>query len=75
METEYDARELAAAVSRFLASLRYEDRFCFLRRYFYADAVSDIAAQMRWSAHRVSVRLNRVRDKLHRYLKEEGLLE
>ena len=75
VETEYDARELAAAVSRFLASLRYEDRFCFLRRYFYADTVADIAAQMHWSRHRVSVRLYRVREKLQRYLKEEGLLE
>ena len=75
VETEYAARELAAAVSRYLATLRYEDRFCFMRRYFYADAVSDIAAQMHWSSHRVSVRLHRVREKLQRYLKEEGLLE
>ncbi|MBR4549329.1 MAG: sigma-70 family RNA polymerase sigma factor [Oscillospiraceae bacterium] len=75
VEMEHDARELADAVSRFLASLRYEDRFCFLRRYFYADAVSDIAAQLRWSSHRVSVRLSRVREKLHHTLKEEGLLE
>ena len=75
VEAAYTARELAAAISRFLDTLSYEDRFCFVRRYFYADPVADIAAQMGWSSHRVSVRLSRVREKLHRYLKEEGLLE
>ena len=29
----------------------------------------------RLDAHRISVRLYRTREKLHRYLKEEGLLE
>lgn len=75
VETDYDAREISAAISRFLDTLRYEDRYCFLRRYWYADAVSDIAAQTHMDSHRISVRLFRTREKLYRYLKEEGLLE
>lgn len=75
VETDYAAKELSAAISRFLDSPGYEDRFCFVRRYWYADAVSDIAAQTRRSSHHVSVRLYRLREKLNRYLKEEGLLE
>ena len=75
VETDYEAKEISAAISRFLDTLCYEDRFCFIRRYWYADSVSDIAAQVRSSSHRISVRLFRTREKLNRYLKEEGLLE
>ena len=64
VETDYEAKEISAAISRFLDTLCYEDR-----------SVSDIAAQVRGDAHRISVRLFRTRKKLYRYLKEEGLLE
>ena len=74
VESDYDARELSAAISAFLDTLSYEDRFLFVRRYWYADAVSDIAAMMQTGSHRVSVRLSRTRKKLQNYLKEEGLL-
>ena len=75
LETEYEEKELSAAIVRFLDTLRYEDRFCFMRRYWYADSVSDIAAMTHSSSHRISVRLFRTREKLYRYLREEGLLE
>ncbi len=74
VETEYEEKELSAAITLFLDTLSYENRFCFLRRYWYADAVSDIAAMTHSSSHRISVRLFRTRERLHRYLKEEGLL-
>ncbi len=75
VESEYAAKELSAAVSRFLDTLGYEDRFCFLRRYWFADPVSEIADATKSTGHRVSVRLFRTRKKLYNYLKEEGLLE
>ena len=75
IESDYEAKEISAAISRFLRTLSYEDRFCFLRRYWYADSVSDIAAMTHGSSHRISVRLFRTREKLYRYLREEGLLE
>ena len=75
VESELDAKELSAAVNRFLENLGYEDRFCFVRRYWYADSVSDIAEQINGNSCRISVRLFRTRERLHRYLKEEGLLE
>ena len=74
VESEYEAKELSAAISEFLRTLSYEDRFCFLRRYWYGDPVADIAAMMHGNAHRISVRLFRTRDRLYRYLKEEDLL-
>ena len=74
VETEYDAKELAEYINRFLKGLSYDDRYLFLRRYWFADTVSEIAGEMRLSPHAVSVRLSRVRKKLQRYLKKEGMI-
>lgn len=74
VETDYEEKELSAAIVRFLDSLSYEDRFCFVRRYWYGDSVSEIADVTGGSSHRISVRLFRTREKLRRYLKKEGLL-
>ena len=74
VETEYDARELAAYLDRFLRDLSYDDRYLFLRRYWYGDPASEIAAQMGLRPHTVSVRLFRIREKLQDYLQKEGML-
>ena len=66
--------ELTAAIDRFLAALSREDRFLFVRRYWYADPVSELAALTGGSADRVSVRLFRLREKLRKTLTKEGLL-
>ncbi len=73
-ERDYEARELAAAVNGFLAGLSQEDRFAFLRRYWYGDPVKLVAAKLGWGEHRVSVRLSRIRKNLRIYLEKEGLL-
>ena len=74
VEAEAEARELAAAVNRFLAALDYDDRFIFIRRYWYADAVRDIASAMHIRENRVSLRLFRLRKKLKNYLQKEGMI-
>ena len=43
VETELEAKELTAAINRFLAALPREDRLLFVRRYWYADSVRDLA--------------------------------
>ena len=74
LERELEARELLAAVNRFLSALEYDDRFVFVRRYWYADSVRDIAAAMRVKENQVSLRLFRIREKLRKKLQKEGLL-
>ena len=74
VEAEYEAKELANAVNRFLSTLSYDERYLFVRRYFYADSVRDIAEQMHVRDSRVSTRLFRLREKLRKNLKKEGLL-
>ena len=74
LETELEAKELTEAVNRFLRKLNQEDRFLFVRRYWYADSVADLAAMTKGSPNRISVRLFRIREKLRKTLTKEGFL-
>lgn len=74
VEGDYEAKELSASISAFLNGISYDNRFMFVRRYWYGDTVSDIAASMGIGSHYVSVRLSRTRKKLQSYLIKEGWL-
>ena len=74
VETELEAKELGASINRFLSRLSKEDRFLFVRRYWYADSVRELAAVTHSSPNRISVRLFRLREKLRNILTKEGLL-
>ena len=73
VEESVEARELARSINAFLDTLPYEDKFLFMRRYWYADSLREIAetAGMRYSA--AAVRLHRVREKLRKHLMKEGV--
>ena len=73
VETDYAYKELLEVIDRFLSTLNYDDRFLFVRRYWYADSVKDIAAMMNQRDARISLRLFRLREKLRIILKKEGL--
>ncbi len=72
LETEYDAKELTVAINRFISALNREDRYLFIRRYWYGDSVEDLAAEGKGSANRISVRLFRIRERLKKSLMKEG---
>ena len=73
-ESELEARELSRCINAFLAGLDYDDRYAFVRRYYYADSVADIARAIGKTPHGVSVRLLRIREHLKKYLRKEGML-
>ena len=73
VEAELEARELAAAINRFLATLPKADRQMFLCRYYLADPVSLIAAKLNMKGPQVSLRFFRLREKLRKFLEKEGL--
>ncbi len=73
-DDEYTVHELTALLDRFLYALPRRDRILFLRRYWYGDAVKDIAAQLHLPAHHVTVRLSRIREKLTRFAQKEGFI-
>ncbi len=74
VETEIEEKELSSAISRFLLTLNRDDRFLFVRRYWYADSITELAALTNTSTNRISVRLFRIREKLKKTLLKEGYL-
>jgi len=75
VETDYDAKELSKYLNQFLRNISKDDRYLFLRRYWYGDSVSEIAQQLDIPPHTASVRLFRLRQKLQDYLQKEGMIE
>lgn len=74
VEDFYSAKELGEIINRFLDTLSYEDRFIFMRRYWYADSLTDIVRMTSMSYSTISVRLHRTKNKLKKLLMKEGLL-
>lgn len=72
VEDEVSANELSRLLDVFLDTLDYKNRVMFVRRYWYADAVPEIAQRFGISCNHVSVRLSRTRVKLRKFLKKEG---
>jgi len=75
VESVYDARELTKYLNLFLRKINKNDRYLFLRRYWFGDSVSVIAQQLNIPPHTASVRLFRLRQKLQDYLQKEGMIE
>ena len=72
VEEAYDYTELVADINVFLSTLPTKKRNIFVRRYWYADSVSKIAARYNMSCFAVSMMLKRLRNKLRNYLTERG---
>ena len=68
-----EARELAQAVNRFLATLKPPERDAFVARYFYTASHAELSARTGWTVGKTKTVLRRTRLKLQTYLKEEGL--
>ena len=73
-EAEVMRGELSAAVDTFLRTLPEREAGIFLRRYFYAEPVSEIAKDWDLTVSNTSVILHRVRGKLRSVLEKEGYL-
>ncbi len=72
-EDDFDAAEAARALNRFLGTLERENRVIFVRRYWLCESLDDIAALFGTTAHNISARLYRTRERLKKYLKKEGV--
>ena len=71
-DRQVESKELVQALTRFLASLPPEARILFVRRYWFADSISDIASQCQISTAKVKTSLHRTRKKLKHFLEQEG---
>ena len=72
-ENELDARELGRLLDAFLRTQTPENQMVFLRRFWYADTVGEIAARYGISESAVHMRLNRTKNRLSAYLAKEGI--
>ena len=73
VQDEINAMELAKMIDDFLDSLDKTNRIMFVRRYWFSDSITDIAAMYGMNNHAVTVRISRTREKLRRYLTERGV--
>jgi RNA polymerase sigma-70 factor (ECF subfamily) len=68
VEGEVDSKELARTIDAFLATLRHEDRVFFVRRYWHADSVPQIARRFGEGESKVKMSIHRTRKKFKVYL-------
>ena len=72
-ERKMEGEEIGRVLNRFLDSLSVESRLIFMRRYWYADSIAEIAARFNISQSKVKTRLHRTRNKLQLFLESEGI--
>ncbi len=73
-EVKIAASELTATINDFLAQLPKDKRIIFVRRYFYMDAIADIAAANGATESSIKTALYRMRQKLGTELKKKKYL-
>lgn len=74
VEQAIEHQELVNAINSFVRSLSMKKRNIFVRRYWYADAVSSIAKDYGMLPDSVSKTLERTRKELAVYLRERGFV-
>lgn len=74
VEQMIERRELIQAIHSFIQNLSPQKRYIFVRRYWYADAVSTIAGNCKMLPGSVSKILERTRKQLKTYLAERGFV-
>ena len=72
VEQIIERQELIKDINTFVRSLPAEKQNIFIRRYWYADSISDIAKDYGMLQGTVSKTLERTRNQLRSYLAERG---
>lgn len=72
-EQEWEDRQIGRMLNAFMETLPQESRQIFLRRYWHADTIAQIAARYGMTQSKVKMQLSRTRAKLCTYLEQEGI--
>lgn len=72
-ERRRESEEIGAALSAFLRGLAEEKRLVFMRRYWFADSVKEIAQRYGIGESKVKTMLFRTRKELRDHLESEGI--
>ncbi len=73
IDEKMETQMLTGILDDFLEGLPVDERRVFLRRYWYCDAIQDIAARFHFSESKVKMMLKRTRDKLRVCLEKEEI--
>lgn len=68
-----EGQELGKLLNTFLGTISRENRMIFLRRYWYADTIEEIASRYGVTQSKVKTSLHRTRNKLSVFLQKEGI--
>ncbi|MGN1423226.1 MAG: RNA polymerase sigma factor [Oscillospiraceae bacterium] len=69
-----ESMELRDSINAFLGTLSEDNRKIFVRRYWYASSVEDIARDYGFSLSKVKTSLMRTRNNLKKHLESEGIV-
>ena len=72
-KNEYDKVEFQQLVNGFLASISQKERMLFVRRYWQADSIKELAKWSGMKESAVKMRLSRTREKFRDYLEKGGV--
>lgn len=72
-EFALEEAELAKHINDFLRQSDYIKRVIFVRRYWYADSIDEIAVNYGFSQSKVKSMLKRTREGLKKYLERQGV--
>lgn len=73
-DSQTDSIVITDAVTQFLTGLSHDARIIFIRRYWYADGVGQIAQRYDMSESKVKSSLMRSRNRLKAFLEKEGIM-
>ena len=73
VEQTMDERELGRAIDRFLRTIPEKQCSLFLRRYWYAESIAQIAGRYAMKENTVKSMLFRTREQLRAFLQKEGI--
>ncbi len=74
-DSPYDSVELKEIINTFLGKLDEKNRILFVRRYWQAESIKNLAEQFHMRESTVKMRLSRTREKFRKYLEMEGYYE
>jgi len=73
VEEELEEAILEEAIDSFLIAIKLEDRLLFMRRYWYADSIEELAMRFNMGESKIKTNLFRTRNKLKKYLAMKGI--
>lgn len=68
-----EGKEIIGVLNAFLETLPQDSRLIFVRRYWYADSIGEIAMHYEMTEGKIKSQLHRTRKKLYLFLKKEGI--